>query len=296
MKVPYRFPALLMGAVTVLLTGFAARAAVAGQFKVGQRWVYSHEGPRPGAMEPNAVDGQRVLQVVSRTEQAGQTRWMIQERFTGDPNVVGHLSVDDAGLLHSLDLVNAEGEAMRLMYESAIPYQALDIVIGEQKTQETKLVGADGKFSVAMTVKVRRLNDESVVTDAGRFEACRHFEFVTQSSIDMKLVKIPILETRHRWVSDQVQGLVKERYEKSPGKFMTWSWEGYSATSTLASFGLGPVDPNTVVSMTSAQTQSSRPGGTTRFLKKTKILGGLLVCVCAAIVIRAVRRRRRSPA
>ena len=289
-------------AIAVLLMGIVAEAqpskktldegntVTVGPFEVGQQWVYDHEGPRPGAMEPNAIDGQRILQVVLQEELAGQRLWVIEERFTHDPNVVSRLHVDDMRELLSLDVTNQKGEAMRLTYESAIAYQAMAMEVGEQRTVKTRLLSSDGKFKVPIQIEVQRFEDEAVDSPAGLFQDCRHFEFAMTSSIDLKLVKIPIKETRHRWYSDRIGGLVKEVYEKKPGKFMTWSWEGYTSTSTLASFGLGDVETVTALGLAAADPDSRQDVGTDHsqgFLW----LWGILACSVAGVCVLIVKRR-----
>lgn len=309
MRVRYRLTGLLMTVLVVMFTGYVARAqpprenqatdktVSTGQFEVGQRWVYSHKGPRPGAMEPNAIDGQRILQVVSRTERDGQALWVIEERFTRDSNVVGRSYVDDAGWVRSLDVANKKGEVARLIYESAMVYQVMAMAVGEQETLKTKLATEDGKLTIPTTVAVRRLENETVVTAAGRFEACRHFEFETTSVIDLKLAKIPIKETRHRWHSDQINGLVKEVYEKDAGEFLTWSWQGYTAVSTLKSFGLEDIDANVLAAAESAaagsgQAQNRRADRPVMPLAWRVVSGILLAGICLVGGVLVVRRRR----
>ncbi len=277
---------LLICLCVVLFNSTGTLASV--QFEVGRYWEYEHRGPRPGAMEPNAIDGQRILQVVSETELDGHTVWAIEERFTNDPNGVGLMSVDDRGLLQSLKVMNAKGESMTLTYDSAIAYQTMAIDVGEQRVVETRLVSGDEKFKVPIRMEVKRLEDETLVTPAGEFLACRHLEFVTKSVIDLKLVKIPFEETRHRWYSDEVHGLVKEVYQKAPGKFMTWSWPGYTSTSTLASFGVTDVDANSVRDAKLGMQGANHPPGKglwplTRFLTRMGVLCGLLVGACLLI-------------
>jgi hypothetical protein len=307
MHVRRRLTGLLTAAIVVLLMGIVAsaqpsgntqdpgKAVTVGQFKVGQQWVYDHEGPRSGAMEPNAINGQRILQVVSRTDQGALRPWVIEERFTHDPNVVSYLYVDDARMLLSLDVKNQTGEAMRLTYESAIAYQAMAMKVGEQRTVKTRLLSSDGKFKVPIQIEVQRLEDEAVDSPAGLFQDCRHFEFAMTSSIDLKLVKIPIKETRHRWYSDRVGGLVKEVYEKKPGKFMTWSWEGYTSTSTLASFGLGDVETVTALELAASDLESRQDVGedhSQRFLWLWGILGCLFAGGGLLVGVKIAKRRR----
>ena len=90
-------------------------------FEIGQQWQYQHEGPRPGSIEPNAIDGERILWVVSSVEEQGGAQWVIEERFTKDRKVVGRLFVDGDGLLTALEIQNAKGEKMRLRYDSPVP-------------------------------------------------------------------------------------------------------------------------------------------------------------------------------
>jgi len=274
-----------------------AEAPAPGRFKVGQRWEYELEGPRPGAMKPDSIDGRRILHVVSQDERNGERVWVIEERFTHDPNGVGLQYVDDAGMLRSIDLVNHKGEATRLTYEPAMAYQAIAMAVGEQKTLETTLHTADGGFAMPVRVEVNRLEDETVVTAAGQFEACRHYENVTQFSIDLKVAKIPVREKRHRWYSEEVRGLVKEVYEKESGKFLTWSWEGYTSTSTLVGFGMEEVDANAVATTELAVAGSGqrRNRGANKpilLLTLTGVAATLLAGICMAVGVRVVRRRR----
>ena len=53
--------------------------------------------------------------------------------------------------------------------------------------------------------------------------------------------------------SDKVSGLVRETYKKEPGKFLMWSWKGYTATSTLAHVGMADIDVNEGAAVGSGQ-------------------------------------------
>jgi len=274
-----------------------AKAFTVGQFEVGQRWEYEHEGPRPGAMDPNAIDGKRILQVVSQTKRDGQTLWVIEENFTNDPNVVGVLYVDDMGMLRSLDFANEKGEAARLTYEHAIAYQAMEMEVGEQKILETKLMTDVGNFVMPVSIEVKRLDDETVVTAAGRFEGCLYFEVATKSFIDLKVVKIPIKEMRRRWYSKKVSGLVREVYEKEPGKFLKWSWKGYKSTSTLVSFGVEEVDVKTVAAaeseaVDSGQRQNRGADKPMILMTLISVLIALFAGICIVTLVLVARRLR----
>jgi hypothetical protein len=186
----------------------------------------------------------------------------------------------------------------RLTYESAIAYQAMAMEIGERQSRETKLVSADGKFTVPTTLEMRRFDDETIQTPAGRFEACRRYEVVTNSVLNLKVAKIPVKETRQRWFSPEVNGLVKETYKKEPGKFLMWSWEGYTATSTLASFYTTEVDVNTFAPPKTASTDSDHGLNGERDKPKMNVtriivIVTLLAGGCIAGGIRVAKRQKQ---
>jgi len=239
--------------VLVLHAGFlgvaAGDEATSEPFQVGQRWVYQHQGPRPGAIEPNAIDGRKVLQVISTFEKDGARRWVIEERYTEDPNVVGRLLVDRNRQLTGFEIENEKNEMGRMMYDVAVPYQAPELEVGGRKTLETILRVDSADFALPMTIIVERLADETIQTPAGEFADCQRYKTTTRSTINIKIAKIRSTEERQRWYHPSVNGLVKEVYHKSPIKFLGKEFKpGYTATSVLTAFDVGEVqstfDPN----------------------------------------------------
>jgi hypothetical protein len=222
-------------AALLCAVGFAGHGA-AGTYELGQRWVYRHEGPRPGSVEPNAIDGQRILHVISSVEEQGETTWVIEERFTNSREVVGRLYVNEARLLTTLDLENDKGEAIALYYDPPVPYQTLEMEVGQTEIIETTVRMKAAQFALPSTITMQRLADETITTPAGEFPDCLHYTATSRSTIDIKVAKIPITEKRERWYHPSVNGLVKELYRRQPVKFLTWSRDGYTATSTLVTF------------------------------------------------------------
>ena len=228
----------LIGTLACLLctAAWAVRTA-AGQFEVGQRWEYRHEGPRPGSMDPNAIDGERILHVVAVAEGDGQKQWVITERFTNDPNVTARMYVSGERMLTAVEIANEKGEALKLIYEPPVPYQLTRLQVGEQETIETALRVDSADFALPTTIVTERLADETITTTAGKFVDCLHYKSTATSEFDIKIAKIPSTEERERWYHPDVNGLVKEVYRKGPVKFLTWSRPGYTATSVLTAFG-----------------------------------------------------------
>jgi hypothetical protein len=211
--------------------------AVRESFEVGQRWEYRHQGPRPGDMEPNVIDGERILHVISVADGQEGTQWVIEERFTNSRNVIGRLHVNQEQMLTRLEIENKKGEVAKLRYDPAIPYRGMDLAIGEKRTIETTLKMDSVEFSLPSTITVERLEDETITTPAGEFTGCRHYRTTTASTVNIKIAKIPITEVREQWYHGSIHGMVKEVYRRGPVKFLTWSREGYTATSELTVFG-----------------------------------------------------------
>jgi len=211
--------------------------AVHESFEVGQRWEYRHEGPRPGDIEPNAIDGQRIVHVISVADEPGGKQWVIEERFTKSRDVIGRLHVNQEQMLTMLEIENQKGEVAKLRYDPLIPYRATDLAPGETRTIETTLRMDAAAFFLPTTIMMERLGDETIATPAGEFVGCRHYRTTTASTVNIKIAKIPITEEREQWYHGSVHGLVKEVYRRGPVKFLTWSREGYTATSVLTAFG-----------------------------------------------------------
>jgi hypothetical protein len=206
-------------------------------FQVGQRWVYQHEGPRPGSMEPNAINGERIMHVIGVVEEPEGKQWIIDERFTKDENVISRLHVNVERLLTAIEIENEKKEAAKLRYDPPVPHQITELNVGEEKTIETSLKMDTAKFTLPSTISIRRLDNETITTPAAEFVDCRHYKITTKSIFNIKIAKIPVTEERERWYHPKVNGLVKEVYRKGPVKFLTWSREGYTATSVLTAFG-----------------------------------------------------------
>ena len=213
---------------------WAGRIAKGG-FEVGQRWTYRHEGPRPGSAEPNAIDGERILHVISVVEEQDGRQWVIEERFTNGKDVV-LLYVNEERMLAAVAIENEKGGLAKLRYNPPVPYQVAELDVGKERTIETALQMDSSKFVLPSTIVIQRLADETITTTAGEFVGCLHFKATISSALDIKVTKIPVTEERERWYHPKVNGLVKEVYKKAPVEFRSLSRPGYTATSVLTAF------------------------------------------------------------
>ena len=260
-------------------------------FEVGQRWAYKHEGPRPGSIEPNDIDGERIIHVIGVVEEPEGKQWIIEDRFTNDPKAIGRLYVNSERLITAIEIENKKGEAVKLQYDPPVPHQMLELNIGEEKTIDTSLKMDSAKFSLPSTIVIRRLDDETITTPAGEFVNCQHFKTTSKSIFNIKIAKIPFTEERDRWYHPKVNGLVKEVYRKDPVKFLTWSREGYTATSLLTAFGKEEVPAEKeIVSQADNMNKSNESSNhsqpnTSRFSAYVVFLGIIIVLIMGIYVL-----------
>ena len=214
-------------------------------YQVGWRWEYQHVGPRPGSVEPEAIDGKRIRQVISFLEEPHGKQWVIEEEFTNSPDGTVLLYVNQDRELCALGfkddkgetVKDDKGETVKMEYLPQVPYQTAKLNIAEKKTFESRIKVSSADFSMPITMIFERLKDETITTPAGVFAGCQHYKVNITSFFDIKIAKIPLSEEREVWYHPEVNGVVKEIYRKSPVKFLFFSKEGYTATSTLMSFG-----------------------------------------------------------
>lgn len=289
------------------LAGLFCAVTWAGQaakdpFEVGQRWKYRHEGPRPGSMEPNAIDGERILHVISVVEEQEGKQWVIEERFTKGEDVIGRLHVNEERLLTAIEIENEKGEVAKLRYDPPVPHQVTELNIGEEKTIETSLKMDSAEFALPSTIVIRRLDNETITTPAGEFVDCLHYRTATTSTFNIKIAKIPFTEERERWYHPKVNGLVKEVYRKGPFKFLTWSRKGYTATSVLTAFGVEEVPAEI---RAARRVHDENPGKEPPGMRRLRliwraathfILPGAIAVIAAGIFVLKKRTKRKRDA
>jgi len=263
-----------------------AAAGAEAPFAVGQQWTYRHTGPKPGSFEPNAIDGERIAQVIG--EDPNNRLWIIEERYTNSSDPVGRLRIDRARMLIAIEIQGKQGPPGLLRYDPPIPYEAPDLAVGEKTTIETTLRMDSPKFSMPTTLEFERLADETIETDAGTFEACRHYKTTSRATFDIRIAKVPVIEERHRWLHPRVNGLVKETYHREPVKFLSWSRPRYDTSSVLTAFGIEPVSEAPAAAITP---QPPAAHGT-----HTGSGGILLLVVAVVAATMGVLLLRRRPA
>ncbi len=270
----------ILGALSMLNLAAAAQAP----YEVGRYWEYDLQGPRPGATEPVAIDGQRILQVLQTIGDGTEQRWIIEDRFTNDPNIIGRLHVRNDRMITAIVIENEKGESLTLSYSEPLPYQTADLAVGDSMRIVTELVTQPGGYKVPCTLQITRLDDQTLDTPAGRFPDCRVFRSVTDTIIDIKIAKIPIRESRQWWYSDRVGAAVKECYTRDPVKFLTWSRDSYTSTSTLTGFGVRGVSENQQAAANRDGILIAAPLANAGISPNWKWIPALIICMIVAAI------------
>lgn len=277
---------------TAAWSGQAARA----DFEVGQQWVYRHEGPRPGNIEPNVIDGERIVQVISTADGPEGKQWVLEERFTNSKDVISRFHVNQEQILTLLEMENKKGEVAKLRYDPLTPYRATDLAVGQKRAIETTLKIESVEFSLPSTITIERLENETIATPAGEFVGCYHYRTTTLATVNIKIAKIPITEERQQWYHPRAGGMVKEVYRRGPIKFLTWSRQGYTATSELQAFGKQEVKPpvKPVLQDDTNDPPARQPLAppAKRSFDRTMVL--ILILVAGVLVIGHLRSRKRA--
>lgn len=284
----------------VLASCLACAAVQAGStpkesLDVGQRWLYRHEGPRPGSVEPNAIDGERIVWVLARVEGQGGELRVVEERFTRDEQTIARLLVRADGLLEAIEVSNDKGQTARLRYDPPIPYHPPTMAVGETQTISTSLGMDAADFTLPSKIVTERLADETVATPAGEFADCRHYRIVTTSTINLKIAKIPFTEEREQWHHPTAQGMVKEVYRRGPVKFLTWSRPGYTAASVLTAYDRQEPDPDrqTASSHLPGQVDTQATAGERALSWKHLIPPAAVLILLIAGILKIARRQGR---
>lgn len=207
----------LVVAALVTLVGTDGQAE---DWKVGEKWVYKHEGPRPFGDPTAKVEGDRRMAVAAIQGEGDQKRYLLKAHWgTNDPNPSTSY-IDAKNLIHKIDVQ----DMAVLLFAPPLP-AVWKLKAGEQKTIKTQM-GAAG-FVIPMECQAKRLPNETLTVPAGTFEKCQHVQIL--STLDNPMGE-PIKTKTDYWYHPKVRGAVKEVTVTNLG-----TPNSTTATSTLKS-------------------------------------------------------------
>jgi hypothetical protein len=207
---------LAVVALAVILIG----AAHAEDWKVGEKWVYKHEGPRPYGDGSVSVEGDRTTEVTAIQGEGATKRYLLKDMWgTNDPNP-SVAQIDPNNMLHKIEVEYVA----TILFDPPVP-TVWSLKVGEEKTLKTQM--DLGGFALPIEYVAKRLKDETLSVPAGEFKNCQHVQVISTMQSD----EFPGGKTKlEYWYHPKVRNLVKE--------VIVTNYQGdnsYTTTSTLES-------------------------------------------------------------
>jgi hypothetical protein len=169
--------------------------------KVGEKWIYEQEGPRPMSNPPVTVEGDRVDEILAITGEGEAKRWRIKSVWGKDDPTPSLAMIDARHRLHQVEV----GSALTIGFTPPVPTDWPELKVDETTTFETKI--AVMGFELPLKYEVKRLEDETVTVPAGTFANCRRIQMVVHGTDPSGQPN----KTRYdHWMDVKGQGMIKE--------------------------------------------------------------------------------------
>jgi hypothetical protein len=213
----YKVSSLLVAVALVIVAGGSAYGE---DWRVGEKWVYKHEGPRPHSDGSTMVNGDRTVEVTAIKGEGAERRYLLKTKWGKDDANPSTGYIDSKNMIHKIDV---ESFAI-LLFAPPIP-AIWPLKPGEEKVLKTTM--EVGGYSLPIEYAAKRLKDETITVPAGKFKKCRHVQVISSLQIEAgQTVKSKV----DHWYHPKVKSLVKEvvitNYQSD---------NSYSATSLLKS-------------------------------------------------------------
>jgi hypothetical protein len=201
---------------------FLAGESVYGvNWKVGEKWLYKHEGSRPFSDSSTKVVGDRTLEVIAVKGEGKDKRYLLKNLWgTEDANPATSY-IDPNNMVHKMDI-----EFLGILnLDPPIP-AFWPLKPDQQKTIKTnmEIMG----FSIPIEYVAKCLKNETITVPAGKFQDCQRVQIVSSMQNEMGENVKSMVE---HWYHPKVRNLVKEiiitNYQSD---------NSYTSTSVLKSY------------------------------------------------------------
>jgi hypothetical protein len=186
--------------IAVTLAILAGGTAYAEDWKVGQKWVYQHEGPRPHSNPPTTIKGDRTIEVTAIEGEGAAKRYLLKTVWGTEDASPSTSYIDPNNLIYKLEI---QYTAV-LLFDPPVP-AFWPLKPGEQTTFKTNMDFSG--YKIPMEYIVKRLKDETITVPAGTFKNCQRFESI--SSLQNEMLQPIKVKTDH-WYHPKVKNFVKE--------------------------------------------------------------------------------------
>ncbi len=216
----------------VLTVGmFAGLSVSADEWKVGEKWIYEHEGSRPSFRPDQVIDGDRVREVLSIKGEGDQKRWLLKEQWGKNDERPLTLHMDSKKMIHQMDM----GSDRTIEYSKPIPGDWSDLKTDGEKTVESTV-----SFGQDVPVKYvgKRLKDETVKTPAGEFKNCQHVQVLYTLTFSGDQGTFTLKTKYDYWYHSKANGMVKESFSMTTPAFGDQESREVKGTSVLKSHSI----------------------------------------------------------
>jgi len=214
----YKINLLLVIAGWIILSGGNIYAE---DWKVGEKWTYKHEGPRPFADSSATIQGDRTVEVIAIKEEGADKRFLLKTLWGTDDANPSTAYIDPKKMLHKIDI----GNLGSLGFTPPVPTVWL-LKPEEQKILKTQMDIAG--FSLTIEYLAKRLKDETITVPAGKFKNCQHIQVITSTQ---NATGQPVKHKQDYWYHPKIGNLVKD--------VVVTNYQGdnsYASTSVLKSY------------------------------------------------------------
>jgi hypothetical protein len=190
-------------------------------WKVGEKWIYKHEGPRPYGDPSVKVIGDRMLEMIAVKGEGADKRYLLKNNWGTEDANPSTSYIDPNNMIHKVDI----DSLAIIFFDPPVP-AIWSLKAGQQKTLKTKMEIMG--FSIPIEYVAKFIKDETITVPAGKFKNCRHVQIVSSMQNEMgQTVKGKV----DHWYHPKVKNFVKE--------IIITNYQGdnaYSATSVLKSY------------------------------------------------------------
>jgi hypothetical protein len=217
MATMYKFNLFLIIAGLAILSGGNVYAE---DWKVGEKWTYKHEGPRPYADSSATVKGDRKVEVIAIKGEDGEKQYLLKNILgSEDPNPTTSY-IDSKNMLHKIEIENM----FTFLVTPPIP-AIWRLKPGVEKTVKANMEIAG--ISIPVEYVAKRLKDETITVPAGEFKKCQHVQII--SSLQKETGQT-VKNKQEYWYHPKARNLIKE--------IIVTNYQGdnsYTSTSLLKS-------------------------------------------------------------
>ena len=212
-----------MSRIKLSLVVLAAVALTGGNlygenWKVGEKWTYQHQGPRPYSDGVATVKGDRTVQLTAIRGEGDQKRYLLKNQWGDNDTTPSTSHIDAKNLMHKIEI---ESMGVLTLNPPVPAFWALKV--GEERILTSKMEFSG--FILTVEYKAKRLADETITVPAGTFKNCQHVQIVSATKSD---IMPPTKGKVDNWYHPKVKNLVKEvtvtNYDSD---------NSYTTTSTL---------------------------------------------------------------